>query len=241
MATLRHHFDKFNDTYPVANQIKDKIYMDDLILSLSNPENALKLYDEAINLMSLASMQLRKWNSNSIEIRNYFQKQMSEDLPEEQKVLGLIWDVLDDDLSCVVEPILKIAISTQPTKRNILSVVASLFDPLGFLSPFTLPAKLIFQSLCKDKISWDENLPTHILAQWGKWIDNLTQISNLKMPRYIFKGILFENEGPETIEIHTFCDASQQGYCTVIYLRVKDKLNNYHVRFFMSKSRVAPL
>ena len=92
-------------------------------------------------------------------------------------------DIIRNFISAAPEPILKIAISTYPTKRNILSVVASLFDPLGFLSPFTLPAKLIFQSLCKDKISWDESLPTHILAQWGKWIDNLTQISNLKMHR----------------------------------------------------------
>ena len=35
-----------------------------------------------------------------------------------------------------------------PTRRGILSLVSSMYDPLGFAAPFTLPAKALLQDLC---------------------------------------------------------------------------------------------
>ena len=241
MAALNFHFQKFEKSYPVANKIKDKFYMDDAIISTKSPENAISLHKSANELMALASMNLRKWNSNSPEVREYLMYNSSEELPNHQKVLGLNWDVLCDTLSCVVKPVLELARSVCPSKRNILSVVASIFDPMGILSCFMLQPKQIFQLLCKNKINWDETLPNSIIILWQNWVTSLESLIDLKLERYIFQNILFEEMGPQSIEIHTFCDASLQGYCTVIYLRVKDKLGNFHVKFLMSKSRIAPL
>ena len=50
------------------------------------------------------------------------------------------------------------------SKRVILFEVAKLFDPLGFLSPVIVIAKLILQDLWQLAIQWDESLRTSILV-----------------------------------------------------------------------------
>ena len=43
------------------------------------------------------------------------------------------------------------------TKRNLLSAIARLFDPLGLLSSILLTAKALFQQLCVDNVCWDDD------------------------------------------------------------------------------------
>lgn len=42
------------------------------------------------------------------------------------------------------------------TKRSILTQVAQIYDPLGWLGPSTVKAKIILQRLWQKKGSWDE-------------------------------------------------------------------------------------
>ena len=44
------------------------------------------------------------------------------------------------------------------SKRNILSILAGLFNPLGIISPVVVCAKLLFQELCIEKAEWDNEL-----------------------------------------------------------------------------------
>lgn len=47
----------------------------------------------------------------------------------------------------------KVTIKDRPlTRRGILSIISSIYDPLGFLSPVILRAKVILQDLCREKI-----------------------------------------------------------------------------------------
>ena len=62
------------------------------------------------------------------------------------KVLGVIWDAERDEMSSCV-PNELVDAHKPATKREILRVVASVFDPLGFASPFVLLAKLQLQVL----------------------------------------------------------------------------------------------
>ena len=76
----------------------------------------------------------------------------------ESKLLGIKWDSLNDDLLFNVAEILQFAEEQFSTKRNILKIAASVFDPLGILSPFTIHIKILFQQLCACKTDWDEPL-----------------------------------------------------------------------------------
>ena len=42
------------------------------------------------------------------------------------------------------------------TKQEILSTVSSIFDPLGFLTPFTFKAKLVIQLMWRKNLQWDD-------------------------------------------------------------------------------------
>ena len=45
------------------------------------------------------------------------------------------------------------------TKRDVLHIVASIFDPLGLVSPVTYYGRVFLQRLWKVDMSWDEPLP----------------------------------------------------------------------------------
>ena len=71
-----------------------------------------------------------------------------------ERALGVYWDAQSGKPS---------------TKRGVLSVVSSLFDPLGFLSPFVLSAYILLQELWRDKLPWDQEIPEPYLSQWQRW------------------------------------------------------------------------
>ena len=60
-----------------------------------------------------------------------------------------------------------------PTRRGLLSVVSSVYDPLGFISPFLLSAKIILQDLCRRKLKWDDVIPRDCLHQTQQWLESL--------------------------------------------------------------------
>ena len=94
---------------------------------------------------------------------------------------------------------------------------------------------MILQELCRLKLGWDEPIPEQIAIRWSKWISNLTCLSELKVDRYFL-----DFEDAEQIVLHIFCDASQDGYGVVAYLRIC-KSSSVHIKFVVGKSRLAPI
>ena len=82
-----------------------------------------------------------------------------------EKVLGIEWDDINDKLIFNVNEIFKDAINIQPTKRNILSIISTIYDPVGYLQPITIPLKILFQEICKLKVDWDEIIEV-IVPKW---------------------------------------------------------------------------
>ncbi|XP_063731551.1 uncharacterized protein LOC134859145 [Eleginops maclovinus] len=133
----------------------------------------------------------------------------------------------------------KTALESRPcTRRGILSVVNSIYDPLGFLSPFTLPPKLILQELGNRKLGWDDQISQTFLQKWTKWLTNLHKLSLLKVERCI-KPKDFGKVN--NAQLHHFSDASEYGYGTVSYLRLKSISKKVNIAFMVGKSRVAPM
>ena len=61
-----------------------------------------------------------------------------DDLPYE-RTLGVLWDVERDCFTFGAK-----VIDRPTTKRGVLSVTSSVYDPLGFASPFVVKAKTLF-------------------------------------------------------------------------------------------------
>ena len=71
----------------------------------------------------------------------------------------------------------------QPTRRGILSIVSSVFDPLGFTAPFVLFTKQILQDFCRIKLGWDDEIPPEHLSTWVKWFDDHPKLSSFSVNR----------------------------------------------------------
>ena len=56
------------------------------------------------------------------------------------------------------------------TNRGMLSMVSSIYDPLGLVSPFILEGRQIVQKLCFSKLNWDEPVNEDVKQYWQNWI-----------------------------------------------------------------------
>ncbi|GFW30835.1 integrase catalytic domain-containing protein [Trichonephila clavipes] len=97
------------------------------------------------------------------------------------------------------------------TKREVLSIIARLFDPLGFLGSILTKAKLILQKLWVLKLEWDEPLSNSIAKEWNDFVSTLPVIQNIHVPRLVI--------GKGRIIIHGFADTSTAAYGAVLYTR----------------------
>ena len=71
------------------------------------------------------------------------------------------------------------------TKRSILKALASLYDPLGILSPFMAESKILFQDICKDNINWDEEFKESYKQRWHQWLKELEEASVIAVERCV--------------------------------------------------------
>ena len=110
-----------------------------LIYGADNENDAVRLYRDAKRLFEYVSMNLQEWLTNSPKVNNQIKPK---DQIEERvtKVLGLVWNTNADELSISTRK-LKLQ---QPatTKREVLTTLAFLYDPLGMLTPFTINMKI---------------------------------------------------------------------------------------------------
>jgi hypothetical protein len=150
----------------------------------------------------------------------------------ESRALGVDWNVTEDKFVFNKE------LPDKPlTRRGVLSVVCAVYDPMGIISPVVISAKLILQELARRKAGWDEELRGEEVKKWYEWKLNMQQVQDLKVNRNA-RPCEFKNSN---MQLHHFCDASQQAYGTVSYLRTKNEHGKIHCIFILSRSRVAPM
>ena len=176
------------------------------------------------NIMNQASMPLQAWVSNNQHFYSLYQLAV----PVTQNVLGISWNPNTDNMNIVVGEKLIHEDSWRYTKRKVLSLVSSIYDPLGWLNPLTVRGKMFIQTLWKEKTSWDQKLnPDQIKVIYDILVD-LQRVSEFFFPRHI----LYEHT-----ELHVFTDTSSRAYGAAVYT-VDDTCTRSNL--LMSKARVAP-
>ncbi|XP_073946595.1 uncharacterized protein [Choristoneura fumiferana] len=226
--------------YPLAAGItKTDFYMDDLITGAETESEALKIYNEMNGLMKAGGFELQKWNSNS---KTFLQNiglshentQQSEQikLNKSIKVLGVSWSRESDNF----EYTLNLPETKEPiTKRQVLSDVAKLYDPLGWIAPVVVMAKIFIQKLWLSGLEWDECLNEDLRRQWLTYKSLLEDLTQLKLPRWL--NVTRDSK----TELHVFSDASKSAFAAAVYARVIDESNKVHVHLITAKTKVAPI
>ena len=143
---------------------------------------------ETKKMCTKGNLQLHKFVSNSREVMEMVPpKDCTQDienldltfgdLPME-RVLGIQWCVRSDSFQFGLE------LKDQPTtRRRILSTIASVYDPLGFLAAFVLRGKQILQEMCREGTGWDNPLPSELEESWRHWRADLTELAKIRVPR----------------------------------------------------------
>lgn len=215
--------------------LKD-FYMDDLITGSDTLESTIQLKKQITNILDSGGFQLRKFMSNDTRILgelhpdNQTDYQISEN--ENVKALGLSWNAKSDCLKYS----LNLENSGQPiTKRNILSMISKIFDPLGLIGPSVILGKIIIQKLWLLKSDWDDPVPDELARTWLEFYKHLSAINDIQIPRHVILPHYIR------IELHGFSDASEAAYGACIFLRSITKNGQVHTSLLCAKSRVAPL
>ncbi|GBO00253.1 hypothetical protein AVEN_145245-1 [Araneus ventricosus] len=150
---------------------------------------------------------------------------------ESQSVLGIKWDTETDELYCV-SPQVDIGFSEIVSKRKLLSILSSIYDPIGFTSPATLLPKLLLQEAWNNKLDWDEELPSDMQLRYQRWAKHLDLVEKCRIPRRVLCG------SAEKATLHIFTDASAYGYACCVFLRCEEE---EEVSLVLAKARVAPV
>lgn len=227
------------EKYPLACQtILSDFYVDDLLTGSNNLEELQARCKDISTILKSANFLLRKWVTNDIQVlKNIPSCHIPNEIlsfgeEESCKTLGVQYLSKKDILTYKIA---SIQLNNDITKRQILSIIAQIYDPLGLLAPVIIISKIIIQKLWSLKLSWDENVPFDLFAQWTQFYSQLSKLNQLEVPRHLLAN------NHSLLDIHCFCDASQQAYATCVYFRSVDAYGNYQSRLMCSKSKVSPV
>ncbi|XP_044778770.1 uncharacterized protein LOC120285216 [Drosophila simulans] len=225
--------------FPNASRIiQQHMYVDDVLAGANSVNEAQSSIRELQAALSAPGFPLRKWTSNN--------KSVLKDVPAEHllrsefldidaestaKTLGIWWRAKSDEFYFVPPDIV---VESSYTKREVLSQIARLFDPAGWLAPFIIRSKMFMQEIWLQNLGWDDKLPTEMSQRWQSFLDEYSDLNQIRVPRWIWYQ-------PEVIiEHHGFCDASQRAYGAAIYIRV-EMGQKILTRLLTAKTRVAPV
>ena len=186
---------------------------------------------------------MRKWFLSSAEVLATIpeaERSISDESLEQGELpcgraLGTRWDAQSDTLGLAYAHVE--SPNTPLTKRGVLAKLASLYDPLGWSSPFTVRAKIIWQRTWARGLDWDMALPTDIASEWSKWELELVALKLFAVPRYIYS--LFSKT--LTRELVVFCDASEDAYAAVAFMRAALMDGEVICHLIMAKTRLMSL
>ncbi|XDV25278.1 hypothetical protein PO909_029222 [Leuciscus waleckii] len=221
--------------------IQRNFYVDDGLASVQTEKEAIQLVKESRELCSTGKLRLHKFVSNSEKVMATIPEEeratikdqdMALSSPHMERALGVEW--------CITSDSFKFRVQVKPnplTRRGVLSTVASVYDPLGFMAPFVLLGKQILQQMCREKIGWDEELPEDLRPKWESWIRDLPNLAEMQIKRCFLPSNFGNVKG---YELHHFADASVSGYGECTYLRAINMSDEVHCCLVMGKSRVSP-
>ena len=148
-------------------EIEESLYVDDLITGDVTAKEVQKVKETAIRVFGGAKFKLHKWHSNVKELDGFtsttkpefsFEKQELRTKTSESKILGMSWNKVKDTFG------VNFQVPDQPeTKRGMPKFLASIYDPVGIISPVTLWTKNMYRDECNLKLSWDQRLPEDLM------------------------------------------------------------------------------
>lgn len=223
--------------FPIGSlAIQNDFYVDDLLSGADSVADAIEKQNQVVNILRCGGFQIRKWSSNHTQVTSHLDdsdRELCSNSESTLKALGIRWCPRNDFLS------IKVALrpDSVSTKRSLLSEVAKLFDPLGWIAPAIITMKILLQRIWLAGLSWDEPLPNAIQSDWNEFNSQLPSIEQIHIERWL------KTTPNAQIQLHGFSDASEKAYAAAIYVRVRTPNADveWSTHLVAAKTRVAPV
>ncbi|KAK3896107.1 hypothetical protein Pcinc_000205 [Petrolisthes cinctipes] len=259
MTALHKTAEMLESEYPeAAAMLIHDSYVDDVIHSCDTVSEALRKLTDTGEILKVGGFQIKQWVISGDHDKVYDKKLVDTEM---EKVLGMRWEPKKDQFifkvsinfskkykkvhtepNLTVDDIIKKAPNSL-TKRMILSQVASLYDPLGLATPFTMRCKLLLTQLITLKnendgveLGWDDPIPYQMYNQWIYLFTEMYELEKVKFKRCVRPDTAVGN--PILV---MYSDASNAAYATCAYVRFKLQSCTYSSQLLAAKSRVAPV
>ncbi|KAF8771835.1 hypothetical protein HNY73_019205 [Argiope bruennichi] len=200
---------------PSSSYSSNAMMVIDLLVNGSTTSDLWKL--EAIRISD--PTESKKKTANHLDIMGYFRSTLM--LNEEGRyevtlpwVLESSWQ-MEDTLSCNINCPREEQLIL--TKRLLLSLAHSIFNPLSISSSVTIIPKLMLQESWNLCLKWNDILPEDLCKRFLNWLKKKQFLSEIKIPWWMKLVQSVE----ETVSPHVFCDASAKAYATSIFFRVE--------------------
>ena len=264
--TLIMHATKFEQSHPQeAALVINRRYVDDLVSSVPTEKAAVNIIHNIQAIMATGGFELKKWVSNSapvmqslapedrLPIKTLTFNDSAEEL-EAVGALGVQWQVAEDTLSIKIPAT---QMQTNLTKRQIASIIASIFDPLMLLAPFTITGKRVLQKVWQlhgeaaeqakqqgtspqdilrlRSKQWDQQVPSPLAQEFEQWRQQLQSLNDFRIQRCLVdKDAAINNR-----QLHVFCDASPFAFGCAAYVRTEYADGRTTVNLAAAKAKVA--
>ena len=217
-----------------ARILENHLYVDDALAGADSENQARIIQTQLREILFSAGMQLDKWSSNESSLLPSTSTGSAalhsfSDLST-VSTLGLHWNPSHDSFC------FKVTLSPthgEVTKRTMLSEVAKLFDPLGWLAPAVVAAKILIQRLWIKKYDWNQPVDHETETAWRQLRQELPALEELRIPRWLgtYSSTLFN--------LHGFADASHAAYAAAVYLVTDDNNQGASATLLIAKTKLA--
>ncbi|XP_075162826.1 uncharacterized protein LOC142235455 [Haematobia irritans] len=223
----------------VASVLRKETYVDDILAGGYSIAETKQIQSQLMITLSSAGFPLKKITANDSQLLEHLSPEdlydtdfLRLDEASSTKTLGIKWNALTDSFTYVMNPVQS---PSSLTKRHILSMVAQLFDPAGWITPIVIRAKILMQQLWLEGCGWDDIISEDSRRSWEQLYFDFSHISSIRIPRWI------QYMPSDKIQIHGFSDASKAAYCACVYIRVQASGYVAYSNLLVAKSKVAPL
>ena len=241
-GTIRKHVQSYDFDKEFIDKVLSSFFVDDFIGGEESVAKAFELFKKLRIRFLEGHFLLRKWKTNNLKLRDLINHNNSgnEDAVNKvEKVLGIPWDSDEDILVYDFKTIMKDAHKSKPTKRNLLKIISSFYDPIGLIQPILISLKILLQEAHRLKLGWDDEFCGEIKEAWERNFREIDELVNVNVDRRFESS---SDEDPIVCrELHGFSDASKSGFGACVYVRSFCRSGKVTVRLLTNKSRVAPL
>ncbi|XP_060665680.1 uncharacterized protein LOC132797951 [Drosophila nasuta] len=232
LRVLQQLADDIRLEYPLASRVISKnMYVDDVLAGTHTREEAIRTITEVCAALDSAGFPhksvLKDIPKDHLLREDFLELEDS----STAKTLGIRWQAHDDEFFFMPP---EVAHQDSYTKREVLSQIAKLFDPAGWLAPFVIRAKIFMQEIWLRTLEWDEHLPTDLSLQWKEYLQSYPALGKIRIPRWV------QFQTRVKVQYHGFCDASERAYGAAIYVRV-ETANKVSTHLLTAKTKVAPV